>query len=88
VKDFLPIIAHVHIKDFKGRAFHDGYTSVGDGLVNVKGVMEVLETSGRDFMIMAELNPDAEKNKSNPQTAFELAKASKQTFIDLGYTFR
>lgn len=88
VKDFLPIIAHVHIKDFKGHQYHDGYTSVGDGKVDVKGVLDVLETSDLDFMIMAELNPDTEKNKNDPQTAFELAKASKQTFVDLGYTFR
>jgi inosose dehydratase len=82
ISDFLEVTAHVHIKDWNDGPTNDGYCPVGEGRVDVAGVIDVLETASHDFMIMAELNP------GNPDvTALELATRSQQTFKELGYTF-
>lgn len=66
VKDFFPIIAHVHLKDFNGGPFNDGYCPVGQGKVDMAGVLDVLETSDDAFMIMAELNPNPNDQPNPP----------------------
>ena len=57
VKDFLPVIRHVHLKDFDGGNAYLGYCPLGQGKVDVKAVVEALESSGNELMIMAELDP-------------------------------
>jgi inosose dehydratase len=85
IRDYLAIVAHVHIKDFDAGTRHDGYCPVGTGRVDVAGVIDVLESTNADFMIMAELNPDS----SVPATAAgELAATSKRAFETLGFDFR
>lgn len=84
LRDYLPIVAHVHIKDFDAGELHDGYCPIGTGRVDVAGVIEVLEASDADCMIMAELNPDATGRSAAPG---ELARISKSTLQALGYTF-
>ena len=43
VKDFLPVIRHVHLKDFDGGNAYLGYCPLGQGKVDVKAVVEALE---------------------------------------------
>jgi inosose dehydratase len=86
VKDFLSVIAHVHLKDFDGGSKHEGYCPVGKGRVDMQGVVEVLETSIQDFMLMAELNP-ATSRDGNVAGVYQLALASKRRLAALGYEF-
>ncbi len=86
VKDFLSVIAHVHLKDFDGGKKHDGYCPVGKGRVDMQAVVDVLETSRQDFMLMAELNP-APRQDGSVHGVHELAMASKRKLAALGYAF-
>jgi inosose dehydratase len=60
VKDFLPAVRHVHMKDFDGGAHYLGYAPLGRGKVDVAGLCDLLESSGNDLMIMAELDPEGD----------------------------
>ena len=84
VKDFLPTVRHVHMKDFDGGAHYLGYTPLGLGKVDIGALCDLLESSGNDLMIMAELDP----SKGQPHTPLEAARINKETMRKLGYTFR
>ena len=84
VKDFLPTIHHVHMKDFDGGEHYLGYTPLGMGKVDIPGLCDLLESSGNDIMIMAELDP----SKGQPHTPLEAARINKETLQKVGYTFR
>lgn len=86
VKDLLPLVRHVHLKDFNGGAAHDGYCPVGEGRVDFAAIVDVLETSRHTPMLMVELNPPA--NGTAGRTPLESARASKTFLERLGYTFR
>jgi inosose dehydratase len=82
VRNFLPMIKHVHLKDFDGGDHWAGYCSLGQGKVNLPGVLDLLETDNFDGSVMVELDPD---NPSMP--AAETAKASRDYLVELGYKF-
>jgi inosose dehydratase len=84
VKDFLPVVRHVHMKDFDGGAHYLGYCPLGMGKVDVAGIAALLESSGNDLMIMCELDP----SPGQPHTPLEAARINKTTMSRLGYTFR
>ncbi len=84
VKDFLPIIRHVHLKDFSGGNAYLGYCPLGQGKVDVPAIVDLLEKSGNDMMIMVELDP----SNGMPMPPLETARISKAYLQKLGYTFR
>jgi inosose dehydratase len=84
VKDFLPVVRHVHMKDFDGGAHYLGYCPLGLGKVDVAGLCTLLESSGNDMMIMAELDP----SKGQPHTPLDAARINKEALQKLGYEFR
>jgi inosose dehydratase len=84
VKDFLPIVRHVHLKDYDGGEHYLGYCPLGQGKVDIAALVDLLESSGNDLMIMAELDPSPKM----PLTPFEAAKINRAAFEKLGYTFR
>lgn len=84
VKDFLPVVRHVHMKDFDGGEHYLGYCPLGRGKVDVAALCDLLESSGNDVMIMAELDP----TKGMPLAPLEAAGINKETLQKLGYTFR
>jgi inosose dehydratase len=84
IKDFLPVIRHVHMKDFDGGQHYLGYCPLGLGKVDIAGVSALLESSGKDLMIMCELDPSG----GQPHTPFEAARINKMAMAALGYTFR
>jgi inosose dehydratase len=84
VKDFLPVVRHVHMKDFDGGQHYLGYCPLGQGKVDVAGVAALLESSGNDLMIMCELDPSA----GQPLVPLEAARINKAAMAALGYTFR
>jgi inosose dehydratase len=84
VKDFLPVVRHVHMKDFDGGEHYLGYAPLGRGKVDVGALCDLLESSGNDLMIMAELDPSPKM----PVPALEAARINKATLQKLGYSFR
>lgn len=86
VKDFQSIIRHVHLKDYDGGPDFLGYCPLGRGRVNVPAVVDLLEQSGNDIMIMVELDPS--EGRPMAMTPLETARISKAYLETLGYTFR
>jgi inosose dehydratase len=84
VKDFLPVIRHVHMKDWDGGSHYEGYCPLGRGKVDIATLCDLLDTSGNDLMIMAELDP----TKGMPLAPLEAATINKETMAKLGYVFR
>jgi len=84
VKDFLPTVRHVHMKDFDGGRHYLGYAPLGLGKVDIGSLCDLLESSGNDLMIMAELDP----SPGQPHTPLEAARINRETMRKLGYTFR
>ena len=84
VKDFLPAVRHVHMKDFDGGPHYEGYCPLGQGKVDVAGLCDLLESSGNDLMILAELDP----SKGMPLAPLDAARINKETLQKLGYSFR
>ncbi len=83
VKDFLPVVRHVHMKDYDGGEHYLGYCPLGQGKVDVATLVDLLDNSGNDLMIMAELDP----SKGMPLTPLEAARINKMTLQKLGYSF-
>jgi inosose dehydratase len=84
VKDFLPVIRHVHMKDFDGGEHYLGYCPLGMGKVDVAAICDLLESSGNDLMIMAELDP----SKGMPHQPLDAARINRDALQKLGYQFR
>jgi inosose dehydratase len=83
VKDFLPVVRHVHMKDFDGGEHYLGYCPLGQGKVDVAALCDLLDSSGNDLMVMAELDPSPKM----PLTPLEAARINKTTLQKLGYRF-
>lgn len=84
VKDFLPAIRHVHLKDFDGGPDYLGYCPLGQGRVDVAAIVDLLDGSGNEMMIMAELDPSPKM----PLPPLEAARVNKGCLQKLGYVFR
>jgi inosose dehydratase len=84
VKDFLPIIRHVHLKDWDGGRYWAQYCPLGQGKVNVPAVLDLLEKSPDMKIVMVELDP----SPNAPLSPLETARASKEYLGKLGYSFR
>jgi inosose dehydratase len=84
VKDFLPIIRHVHLKDWNGGPYWVEYCPLGQGKVDIPAVLDLLEQNRDMKIIMVELDPSA----NAPMSPLETAKTSKEYLKKLGYTFR
>jgi inosose dehydratase len=84
VTDFLPIIRHVHLKDYSGGEHYLGYCPLGQGKVDLTAIVDLLEKGGNDLMIMAELDPSPQM----PLSALDAARINKATLEKLGYAFR
>jgi inosose dehydratase len=84
VRDFLPVVHHVHMKDFDGGEHYLGYSPLGAGKVDIAAIAALLESSGNDLMIMCELDP----SPAQPLTPLEAARVNKNAMAGLGYTFR
>jgi inosose dehydratase len=84
VKDFLPQVEHLHLKDWDGGKDYAGYCPLGRGKVDLPKILDMMETKGSlKGMIMVELDP----SPGMPIPALETAKISKAYLQKLGYTF-
>ena len=84
VKDFLPVVRHVHMKDYDGGPHYEGSCPLGQGKVDIASLCDLLDKSGNDLMIMAELDP----TKGMPLAPFDAARINKDALQKLGYVFR
>ena len=84
IKDFLPIVKHMHLKDYKGWQYYSGYCPLGEGVVDITGVLDTLENAHQQANIMVELDPSPQ----GPMTPFQTAQTSKAYLQKLGYRFR
>ncbi len=84
VKDFLPITVHMHLKDFKGWEHFAGYCPLGEGKVDLKGILDAVERANHDANIMHELDGSA----NAPYTPLQTAQIGRAYLEKLGYTFR
>ena len=83
VKDFLPMISHVHLKDFVGGKPWVGYCPLGQGNVDIQTVLDLLEASDFKGSVMTELDP----GKDPPIPPEEACRVSRDYLAELGYKF-
>ena len=77
VKDFLPILEHMHVKDWNGTR----YCPLGEGQVDIAGVLDLIEASSQKPDLNVELDG------ARPLTPLEAAQVSKAYLQKLGYKF-
>ncbi len=88
IRDFMPLIEHVHLKDYAGGDNgYLGYAPLGKGKTDLKTVMNMLEERRGKMagMIMFEL--DSDRNITPIYNEFEAAKISRDYMKKLGYKF-
>ena len=88
VRDFMPLIEHVHLKDYAGGDNgYLGYAPLGKGIMDLKTVMEMLEERRGKMagMIMFEL--DSDKEFTPVYHDYEAAEISRDYLKKLGYKF-
>ena len=84
VKDFLPILKHMHLKDYKGWEHFSGYCPLGMGKVDLTAVLDMVEAAGQNPNIMVELDP----SNNAPITPLETVKITKAWLLKQGFAFR
>jgi inosose dehydratase len=84
IKDFLPIVMHMHLKDYKGWEHFAGYCPLGQGTVNLKLILDMMDAAHPDANVMHEL--DGSPNQ--PYTPLETAQIGKKYLQSLGFAFR
>jgi inosose dehydratase len=84
LKDFLPVVRTVHLKDYSGEQHWAGYCPLGKGKVDLSAVLDLLEKAEGMQYVMVELD----MTRGAPMTPIECATTSKEYLQKLGYTFR
>jgi inosose dehydratase len=84
VKDFVAILKHMHLKDYKGWEHYAGYCPLGMGKVDLVAVLDTVEAGGQSPNIMVELDP----SDNAPMTPLETVKTTKAWLVKQGYAFR
>jgi inosose dehydratase len=85
VRDFLPMIEHLHLKDYDGGEYYGGYCPLGKGRVDLKAVLDLMDKRGpMKGLVMVELDP----SPNQPLPAIETARIAKSYLQNLGYQFR
>jgi inosose dehydratase len=84
VKDFLPLLRHMHLKDYSGGEHFSGYCPLGQGKVDIAGILDMVERASHPANIMVELD----RAPNTPITALETAQTTKAYLEKLGYKFR
>jgi inosose dehydratase len=85
VKDFLPVVEHMHLKDYDGKDPHlSFYCPLGQGKVNIPAILDLMEKRKLKGMVMVELDNDGR----SPLVPLDLVKTSKAYLVKLGVQFR
>lgn len=87
VKDYLPLVQHMHLKDYNGKDDHLlGYCPLGQGKVNVPAILDMMEGRKISGMVMGELDNDW--GNMSPTPPYKLVEQSKMYLKSLGVKFR
>src|SRR5438552_84115 len=73
VKDFLPLVQHMHLKDFVGGPEYLGYCPLGQGKVDIPAILSMMNGRQTAGMVMVELDSPPPQ----PVPAIETAKTAK-----------
>jgi inosose dehydratase len=84
VKDFLPLVNHMHMKDYSGGEAFLGYCPLGQGKVNIPAILDMMDGRQIAGMIMVELDGGPRM----PMTALETATIAKAYLEKQGVGFR
>ena len=84
VEDFLPIVVHMHLKDYSGGEHFLGYCPLGQGKVDLRKILQLVNDAHPDANVMYELDG----SKDAPYTPRQTAEISKAFLVKQGYTFR
>lgn len=84
VKDFLPIIHHMHLKDYVGGDAFLGYCPLGQGKVNIPAILAMMNGKPIDGMVMVELD----SSPNMPTTAIEAARTAREYLLKQGVRLR
>jgi len=87
VKDYLPLVQHMHLKDYNGKDQHlAGYCPLGQGRVDVPAILDLMASRKISGMVMIELDNDPRDLSPTPPGT--LAKESRDYLKSLGVKFR
>ena len=84
VKDFLPLVQHMHLKDYSGGQEYLGYCPLGQGKVNIPAILSMMEGRQTAGLVMVELDSPPPQ----PAPALENAKIAKAYLEKQGVSFR
>ena len=87
VKDYLPIVQHMHLKDYNGKDDHLlGYCPLGQGNVDVPAILDIMNGRQLNGMIMVEL--DNSPRDMSPVSPHDLAAQSVKYLQSIGVKLR
>lgn len=87
VKDYLPLVQHMHLKDYNGKNDHLlGYCPLGQGEVKVPAILDLMGGRNISGMIMVEL--DNNPRDLSPVPPIELCRQSVSYLKSIGVRFR
>jgi len=84
VKDFLPLVQHMHLKDYVGGPEYLGYCPLGLGKVDIPAILSMMNGRQTDGLVMVELDSPPPQ----PMPAIETAKIAKAYLQKQGVTCR
>jgi len=84
VKDFLPLVQHMHLKDYAGGPEYLGYCPLGQGKVDIPAILAMMNGRKTAGLVMVELDSPPPQ----PAPAIENARIAKAYLEKAGVTFR
>jgi inosose dehydratase len=84
VKDFLPLVQHMHLKDYIGGREYLGYCPIGTGKVDIPAILAMMDGRQTAGLVMVELDSPPPQ----PMPAIETARVAKAYLEKSGVTFR
>lgn len=84
VKDFLPLVQHMHLKDFNGGPEYLGYCPLGKGKVDLPAILAMMDGRKTSGLVMVELDSPPPQ----PAPALENARIAKAYLQGAGVTFK
>src|SRR5205809_4342000 len=82
VKDFLPLVRHMHLKDYSGGEEFLGYCPLGQGKVDIPAILSMMEGRTTAGLVMVELDSPPPQ----PVPAVETARVAKDYSTKQGVT--
>jgi inosose dehydratase len=83
VKDFLPLVQHMHLKDYVGGREYLGYCPIGVGNVDIPAILAMMDGRQTAGLVMVELDSPPPQ----PMPAIETARVAKAYLEKAGVTF-